>query len=114
MSTIGQVLMQTQETGKNQKYFSTFQTIRRVSTEEGVGTILKIVSYSANILLFKFLRLYRGLSTPLCTVALTNAVTFGVYGMMARRWGNDSVADVARNGTFAGLVRVIALDFELF
>eukprot|EP00090_Calanus_glacialis_P033667 TRINITY_DN55995_c0_g1_i1.p1 TRINITY_DN55995_c0_g1~~TRINITY_DN55995_c0_g1_i1.p1 ORF type:complete len:124 (-),score=20.48 TRINITY_DN55995_c0_g1_i1:24-374(-) len=90
------VLMQTQETGKNQKYFSTFQTIRRVSTEEG------------------FLRLYRGLSTPLCTVALTNAVTFGVYGMMARRWGNDSVADVARNGTFAGLVRVIALHFELF
>merc|ERR1711892_731472 len=81
------VLMQTQKTGNQQKYFTTFQTIRRVSTEEG------------------FLRLYRGLSTPLCTVALTNAVTFGVYGIVARQWGNSSVLEVARNGAFAGFVR---------
>ena len=32
-----------------------------------------------------FRRLYRGLPTPLATVALTNSVTFGVYGL-ASRW----------------------------
>ena len=41
-------------------------------------------------LVSQFWRLYRGLATPLCTVALTNAVTFGVYGIMARS-GTDNL-----------------------
>lgn len=67
---------------------------------------------------FQFIRLYRGLSTPLCTVALTNAVTFGVYGIMSRNHGNAQLGDIARNGTVAGFIRVInhkfiALAFNL-
>ena len=80
--------MQTQKSGKEQKYFTTFQTIRRVTREEG------------------FLRLYRGLATPLCTVALTNAVTFGVYGIMSRNFGNATIGEIARNGIISGIIRV--------
>lgn len=83
-----QVLMQCQKSGKDQKYFTTFQAISRVTREEG------------------FFRLYRGLATPLCTVALTNAVTFGVYGIVSRDVGNSTILDVARNGVVAGIVRV--------
>ena len=54
----------------------------------------------------QFLRLYRGLTTPLCTVALTNAVTFGVYGIVSRDVGNSTTLEVARNGIVAGIVRV--------
>jgi len=83
------VLMQTQtisSTGER-KYRSTFQTIGRVTREEG------------------FRRLYRGLPTPLATVALTNSVTFGVYGLASRQWGNDGAVEAGRNGFCAGLVR---------
>ena len=47
-------------------------------------------------------RLYRGLPTPLATVALTNSVTFGVYGMASRRWGNQGAWEGGRNGFCAG------------
>jgi len=83
--------MQTQNSGKEQKYFSTFQCIGRVRQEEG------------------FLRLYRGLYTPLCTVALTNAVTFGVYGIMSRNYGNLSTLEVTRNGVVSGTVRAFVI-----
>jgi len=85
------VLMQTQKSGKEQKYFTTFQTIRRVTREEG------------------FLRLYRGLATPLCTVALTNAVTFGVYGIMSRNFGNTTTGEIARNGIISGIIRAFVI-----
>ena len=61
--------------------------------------------------LFQFFRLYRGLYTPLCTVALTNAVTFGVYGIMSRNLGNNTIGDIARNGSVAGFIRVINQKF---
>ena len=43
------------------RYKSTFQTISLVTREDG------------------FLRLYRGIMTPLVTVAFYNAITFSVY-----------------------------------
>ncbi len=73
------------------KYRSTFQTIVRVTREES------------------FLRLYRGLMTPLVTVALNNSVTFGVRGL-ALKYGIshrlDPVAREALAGLSAGFVRV--------
>jgi len=85
------VLMQTQEGGDKRKYFSTFQTIKRVIVEDGA------------------LRLYRGLSTPMATVAFTNALTFGVYGAMGRKFGDKSLTNVAANGGTAGSVRAFVL-----
>ena len=106
-----QVLMQTQSSGSEQKYFTTFQTIRRVTGEEGVsGESLENI-LTSSVTLFQFLRLYRGLYTPLCTVALTNAVTFGVYGIMSRNLGNNTIGDIARNGSVAGFIRVINQKF---
>ena len=96
--------MQTQKSGAEQKYFTTFQTIARVTKEEGVKMYFNSNCIYAKI--FQFFRLYRGLSTPLCTVALTNAVTFGVYGIMSRNFGNNSILDIARNGIVAGTIRV--------
>ena len=57
----------------------------------------------------QFLRLYRGLYTPLCTVALTNAVTFGVYGIMSRNFGHLSYMEVTRNGVVSGTVRAFVI-----
>ena len=51
-------------------------------------------------------RLYRGLSVPLATVALTNAVTFGVYGAMCRKFGDNNTGQIATNGAVAGFIRV--------
>ena len=100
--------MQTQNSGKDQKYFSTFQCMKRVRREEGVKSHIlhrnKISRISS-----QFLRLYRGLYTPLCTVALTNAVTFGVYGMMSRNLGNNTITDITRNGIVAGTVRAFVI-----
>lgn len=87
------VLMQTQQVSCSgeRKYYSTGQTIARVTREEGLS------------------RLYRGLATPLATVALTNCVTFGVYGLASRRWGNNSALEAGRNGLCAGLVRSLVI-----
>ena len=70
--------------------------------------------------------------TPLATVALTNSVTFGVYGLASRwdlsksshiflnhicvfffprQWGNDGVVDAGRNGLCAGLVRSLVIRY---
>merc|ERR1719228_577708 len=88
------VLMQTQKVSPSgeRKYTSTFQTIGKVCREEGI------------------LRMYRGLPTPMATVAITNSVTFGVYGIVARQWGNDTVLDTARNGAWAGFARSFVLN----
>ena len=103
--------MQTQNSGKEQKYFSTFQCMRRVRREEGVMPLSQSQSHIShrNKIFSQFLRLYRGLYTPLCTVALTNAVTFGVYGIMSRNFGNNTTADITRNGMVAGTVRAFVI-----
>ena len=108
------VLMQTQNSGKEQKYFTTFQCMGRVRREEGVMQLSQSESHISHRnkisrISSQFLRLYRGLYTPLCTVALTNAVTFGVYGIMSRNMGNETTADITRNGIVAGTVRAFVI-----
>ena len=78
----------------NVKYTSTIQTIARVTREDS------------------FLRLYRGLATPLFTVALNNSVTFGVYGLamkylVPRNW--NTTKREASGGFIAGVARVAIL-----
>ena len=72
------------------KYTSTFQTIWLVTKEEG------------------FWRLYRGLITPMVTVAFYNSVTFGVYASVLRQLPNDddtiSGAKMAAKHGLAGMV----------
>ena len=42
-------------------------------------------------------------------MALTNAVTFGVYGIMSRNYGNMSNMEIARNGVVSGTVRAFVI-----
>ena len=79
------------------RYRSTFQTIFLVTKEDG------------------FRRLYRGLTTPLFTVAFYNAVTFSAYEGALRNlqqqtdhWAKHGIA-----GTLSGLTRVSSLLFIL-
>ena len=78
------------------KYTSTFQALCLVTKEEG------------------FKRLYRGLSTPLVTVAFYNAVTFGVYAKALKHLDHISIGgqnnDLAKH-TIAGLTSGIARVF---
>ena len=61
-----------------------------------------------------FKRLYRGLSTPLVTVAFYNAVTFGVYAKALKHLDHISIGgqknDLAKH-TIAGLTSGIARVF---
>ena len=72
------------------RYKSTFQTIALVTKEDG------------------FLRLYRGLMTPLVTVAFYNAITFAAYEDAMQRL--DSIQSIGlKNGLagfYSGLIRV--------
>ena len=71
------------------RYRSTFQTIFLVTKEDG------------------FRRLYRGLTTPLFTVAFYNAVTFSAYeGALRNLQQTDHWAKHGIAGTLSGLTRV--------
>ena len=88
------VLIQCQGGGVERKYRSTLQTMLVVRREEG------------------WRRLYRGLPTPLATVALTNAVTFGVYGAAGRAWAagrQPGPAQAAQHGALAGSLRALVI-----
>ena len=73
------------------RYKSTFQTMALVTKEQG------------------FRRLYRGLMTPMITVAFYNAVTFAAYEDALKRLNDFSDHTGIKHGTagfIAGLVRV--------
>ena len=85
------VLIQTQV--KPIRYTSTFQTIFLVTKEDG------------------FLRLYRGLMTPMITVAFYNAITFSAYeaAMKKLSGSNQDLWKHGLAGSISGLARVISL-----
>ena len=82
------VLIQTQV--KPVRYTSTFQTILLVTKEDG------------------FLRLYRGLLTPMFTVAFYNAITFSAYeaAMKSIPGNNEDISKHAMAGAISGFARV--------
>ena len=73
------------------RYRSTFQTMLLVTREDG------------------FRRLYRGLATPLFTVAFYNAVTFSAYEDAVRKLPHHCWANHAMAGALSGLPRSVII-----
>lgn len=82
-------MMQTQSPD-HRIYTGTIQCIRTIVAKESVRG------------------LYRGLSSPMAGVALVNAIVFGVYGNVQKRWSDpESLQSHFWAGTTAGLIQSI-------
>ena len=88
----------------------------RLQTQSAVAPLYKGTYHCLSTIVRNesFWGMYKGMSSPLCGVAVINAIVFGVYGSAMRYLGENTLSNQFLAGAFAGGVQsVISCPMEL-